>query len=102
MDTVRLGRTELQVSRIAFGGIPIQRVSDKDAARVIRRTFDLGVTFFDTAHGYGTSEERIGEALSEARNRIILATETPGRDRKTALEHLELSSKRLRTGVIDL
>jgi predicted aldo/keto reductase-like oxidoreductase len=102
MDTVRLGRTELRVSRIGFGGIPIQRVSDEDAQRVIRRTFDLGVTLFDTAHGYGTSEERVGEALSEERERIILATKTPGRDRSTALEHLELSLKRLKTGVIDL
>ncbi len=102
MDTVRLGRTDLRVSRIGFGGIPIQRVSDEDARRVIRRTFDLGVTFFDTAHGYGTSEERIGDALSVERDRTIIATKTPGRDRKTALEHLELSLKRLQTGVIDL
>ena len=102
MDTVRLGRTELRVSRIGFGGIPIQRVSDEDAQRVLRRTLDLGVTFFDTAYGYGTSEERVGEALCEERDRIILATKTPGRDRATALQHLELSLKRLRAGVIDL
>ncbi|MFC2078945.1 aldo/keto reductase [Candidatus Bipolaricaulota bacterium] len=99
---VRLGRTELQVTRIGFGGIPIQRVSDEEARRVIRRTFDLGVTFFDTANGYGTSEERIGEALSEEREQIILATKTPARDRDGALKHLELSLKRLRTDVIDL
>ena len=102
MDTVRLGRTELQVTRIGFGGIPIQRVSDEDARRVIRRTFDLGVTFFDTAHGYGTSEGRIGDALSGQRPHVILATKTPARDRSGALEHLELSLKRLRTDVIDL
>jgi predicted aldo/keto reductase-like oxidoreductase len=102
METVRLGKTELQVSRIGFGGIPIQRASDEEARCVIRRAFDLGVTFFDTANGYGTSEERIGEALSEERDRIILATKTPARDRDGALEHLELSLKRLRTDTIDL
>ena len=102
METVRLGKTELQVSRIGFGGIPIQRVSDEEARRVIRRTFDLGVTFYDTANGYGTSEERIGGALSDVRNRIVLATKTPARARDGALEHLELSLKRLRTDTIDL
>ena len=56
-------------------------MSDDEALRVIRRAFELGVTFFDTANGYGTSEERIGAALSEERDRIILATKTPARDR---------------------
>jgi predicted aldo/keto reductase-like oxidoreductase len=102
MDTTRLGQTELQVSRIGFGGIPIQRVSGDEARRVIRRAFDLGVTFFDTANGYGTSEERIGAALCEERDQVILATKTPARDRDGALEHLELSLKRLRTDKIDL
>jgi len=102
MDTVRLGKTELQVSRIGFGGIPIQRVSDNEARYVIRRAFELGVTFFDTANGYGTSEERIGAALDNKRDRVILATKTPARDRNGALEHLELSLKRLQTDTIDL
>jgi len=102
MQSVRLGGTGLQVSRIGFGGIPIQRVSDEEAQRIIRRAFDLGVTFFDTAHGYGTSEERIGKALEGVRDRIVLATKTPARTRDEALEHLGLSCQRLRTDVIDL
>ncbi|MBU1050276.1 aldo/keto reductase [Candidatus Bipolaricaulota bacterium] len=102
MEKVRLGRTELQVTRIGFGGIPIQRVGDDDAMRIIRRVFDLGVNFFDTANGYGTSEERIGRALQDERNSVILATKTPARDRDGALKHLELSLKRLRTDTIDL
>ncbi|MFC2095871.1 aldo/keto reductase, partial [Candidatus Bipolaricaulota bacterium] len=102
MDTVRLGRTELQVTRVGFGGIPIQRVSDEEAQKVILRTLDLGVNFFDTAFGYGTSEERIGAALENDRQRIILATKTPARDCAGALGHLELSLKRLRTDFIDL
>ncbi|MFC2099473.1 aldo/keto reductase [Candidatus Bipolaricaulota bacterium] len=102
METVRLGKTELQVSRIGFGGIPIQRVSDDEARHVIRKCFDLGVTFFDTANGYGTSEERIGAALSDVRDRVTLATKTPARDRDGALKHLELSLERLRTDTIDL
>ncbi len=102
MDIVRLGRTGLQVTRIGFGGIPIQRASDVDAQRIIRHAFDLGVNFFDTATGYGTSEERIGSALYAHRDHVILATKTPARDRSGALEHLELSLQRLRTDWIDL
>jgi len=102
MDTMRLGRTELQVSRIGFGGIPIQRVSDNEALRVIRRTFDLGVTFLDTANGYGSSEVRLGDALGDVRDRVLIATKTVARDRATALGHLARSLQRLRTDVIDL
>jgi predicted aldo/keto reductase-like oxidoreductase len=99
---MRLGKTGLQCSRIGFGGIPIQRLTEADAVQVVQRCLDLGVTFLDTAHGYTTSEERIGKAIAGRRDQVILATKTPGRDRSTALEHLELSLNRLRTGTIDL
>jgi predicted aldo/keto reductase-like oxidoreductase len=111
VKTTRLGKTELQVSRIGFGGIPIQRLTEAEAIRVIQRCLDLGVTFIDTATGYTTSEERIGKALAAAgvrlpdgrqREQIVLATKTPARDRATAMEHLELSLKRLQVDVIDL
>ena len=58
MRTVRLGKTELQVSCVGFGGIPIQRLTEGEAVRVVGRALDLGVTFVDTANGYTTSEER--------------------------------------------
>jgi predicted aldo/keto reductase-like oxidoreductase len=102
MKTVQLGRTGLQVSRIGFGGIPIQRLLEPEAVRVVRRCLELGVTFFDTATGYSTSEERIGQALAGRRDQAIIATKTPARDRTTALEHLALSLKRLNVEVIDL
>jgi predicted aldo/keto reductase-like oxidoreductase len=102
MKSVRLGRTGLQVSRIGFGGIPIQRLVEPEAIRLVRRCFELGVTFFDTATGYSTSEERIGKALADRRDRVIIATKTPARDRATALEHLELSLRRLQVENIDL
>jgi uncharacterized protein len=102
MRSVRLGRTGLQVSRVGFGGIPIQRLTEDEAVRVVRRCLDLGVTFLDTATGYTTSEERIGKAIAGRRQELILATKTPARDRAKALEHLELSLKRLQTDYIDL
>jgi predicted aldo/keto reductase-like oxidoreductase len=105
VNTTRLGRTGLQVSRVGFGGIPIQRLSEAEAIRVVQRCLDLGVTFLDTATGYTTSEERIGKALAASgrlREQVVLATKTRGRDRATALQHLEQSLERLRVDTIDL
>jgi predicted aldo/keto reductase-like oxidoreductase len=84
------------------GGIPITRLSESKAIEVLRRCFDLGVTFVDTANAYGSSEERIGKAITGYRNQVVIATKTGGRSKTTALEHLELSLQRLQTDYIDL
>jgi len=102
MKSVRLGKTGLMVSRVGFGGIPIQRLTEAEAVRVLQRCLDLGVTFLDTANGYSTSEERIGKAIAGRRDQVIIATKTGARDRATAQEHLELSLKRLNVETIDL
>ena len=60
---LQLGRSGLSVSRIGFGGIPIQRLSKPQAVALVRRALELGVDWLDTANGYGPSEEMIGEAL---------------------------------------
>jgi predicted aldo/keto reductase-like oxidoreductase len=102
VKTIRLGKTELRVSRVGFGGIPIQRLSENEAIAVVRRCLDLGVTFYDTATGYTTSEEHIGKALAGRRDGVVLATKTPARDRETARAHLEQSLKRLNTDHVDI
>jgi hypothetical protein len=90
------------VSRVGFGGIPIQRLTEAEAVRVVQRCLDLGVTLLDTANGYTTSEERIGKAIVGRRGQVVIATKTAARDRATALQHLDLSLKRLQTDHIDL
>jgi len=102
MKTVRLGKTGLEVSRVGFGGIPIQRLTEAEAIQVVQRCLDLGVTFLDTANGYTTSEERIGKTIAGRREQVIIATKTAARDRAIAQEHLELSLKRLQVETIDL
>jgi len=105
MQTIRLGKSGLVASRVGFGGIPIQRLTEGEAVTVVRRCLDLGVNFFDTAHGYTTSEERIGYALAVAsgrRDRFLIATKTPARDRAAAQRHLALSLSRLQTDYVDL
>src|SRR5512136_1642005 len=102
MRQIRLGKTNLMVSELGFGGIPIQRLDDAEAVRVVRRCLDLGVTFLDSANSYTTSEERIGQAIAGRREGLVIATKSGARDAKTCREHLELSFRRLGVEHIDL
>ncbi len=96
MKTTRLGKTNLEVSRVGIGGIPLTRPTEAEAIRVVQHALDLGINFVDTAHGYNVSEERIGKAIAGRRDQVIVATK--GWD----VEQLELSLKRLNTDYIDL
>ena len=103
MEKTRFGKTGLMVSRVAFGGIPVMRVTKDEAVKLIRETIKLGINFIDTAHGYADSEEKIGEAIKGMkREELVIATKSPADDKKTFNEHLELSLKRLRTDYIDI
>jgi len=97
-----LGRTGLMVSRLGFGGIPIQRDTEEDAISVVERCLALGITYIDTANGYTTSEERIGKAVAGRRDKVVIATKTGARTREDAEKHLALSLKRLQTDYIDI
>jgi len=90
-----LGRTGLKIRALGFGGIPIQRVSEEEAVRVVRRCHELGVNYFDTARAYTVSEERIGKALEDVRDEVIIATKSARRTRDGVLEDLEISLKKL-------
>ena len=77
MNTVTLGRTGLQVPQNGFGVLPIQRIPKADAVRLLRRAFDGGMRYFDTARAYSDSEEKVGEAFADGlRDEIVLATKT--------------------------
>jgi len=102
MEKIRLGRTEMMVSKLGFGGIPIQRVSEDEAVAVVRRCLELGITFLDTANDYGTSEERIGKAISGQREEVILATKSWDRTGEGVERHLKLSLEHLGVEYIDL
>jgi aryl-alcohol dehydrogenase-like predicted oxidoreductase len=102
MEKIRLGKTGMMVSKVGFGGIPIQRVGEEEAMVVIGRCLELGITFFDTAHMYSNSEERIGRAISGKRQSIVIATKSEARTREEIEKHLKLSLRRLGTEYIDL
>ena len=99
---VRLGRTELYVTKTAFGALPIQRISKEDAARLVRRAYDAGVNYFDTANKYTDSEEKLGIAFEGIRQNVVISTKSDGKDKKTVQAHIEASLRRLRTDYIDL
>lgn len=102
VKTIRLGKTDLEVSRVGMGGIPIQRPPLEEAVKVIRRALDLGVNLIDTSIGYGDSEVRIGKRIAGRRGEVVLATKGSWQDKATTEEHIDRSLKRLNTGHIDL
>ena len=96
----RLGKTGLMVTALGFGGIPIQMASEEDAVATVRRAYDLGVRFFDTARGYTNSEERIGKAL-DGRDYVI-ATKSGAREADAIYQDVCASLANLRRDRIDL
>lgn len=102
MDKIKLGRTNLIVSRSGFGALPIQRVTFDEAKSLLIKAYDNGINFFDTARQYSDSEEKIGYALADVRKNIIIATKSHAKDKKTLFSHLETSLKNLKTDYIDI
>ncbi len=102
MKKIRLGKTDMMVTRIGFGGIPIQRLTEAEAVKVVRRCIDLGVNFIDTANGYTVSEERIGKAVKGRRDDVFIATKSGSREAAEIQKNLDLSLQRLDTDYIDL
>ena len=76
MEKVRLGRTNLIVSKLGWGGIPIQRVGEREAVSVIRAVIEMGVNLLDTARAYTNSEHRIGLALEKTGRPVILSSKS--------------------------
>lgn len=99
---MKLGRTDLHISEIGFGGIPIIPMPTDEAAAIVRYCFDQGITFFDSANMYATSEEKIGIALAGVRQQVVLATKTTERQAAGASAHIDQSLKQLKTDWIDL
>jgi len=102
LRSVPLGTTGLSVSELGFGGIPIIRLDSGEAERVVRRAYERGITFFDTANAYKDSEAKIGRALADVRDRVALATKSFKREAEGIQEHLENSLRQLGTDCIDL
>ena len=97
-----LGKTGLRISRIGFGGIPIQRIDAEGTKELIHYLHDAGVNYIDTARGYTVSEEYLGYALEGIRQEFILATKSMARTKQAMEQDIATSLKNLRTDYIDL
>lgn len=102
MREVVLGKSGLRVSAVGFGGIPIQRLDEDEAVKVIQRSLDLGVTFIDTAAGYTTSQARIGKAIKGRRDGLVLATKSGMSGKEEITKDIEQSLRDMGTDTIDL
>lgn len=102
MEYVTLGKTGLKISRLGFGGIPIQRVDAATTKALVKAMADKGINYIDTARGYTVSESYLGEALEGLRDKFILATKSMARTKEAMAADIETSLKNLRTDYIDL
>lgn len=102
MGSVKLGCTGLVVEKQGFGCLPIQRISKAEAVELLRRAYDGGMNYFDTARAYSDSEEKVGAAFAGMRDRVILATKTAAQTAEEFWKDLETSLCTLGTDHIDI
>ena len=105
MKTVTLGKTGITVPQNGFGALPIQRISKDEAVGLLRRAYDGGMRFFDTARAYSDSEEKLGEAFGKGyvdRKDIVITTKTAAKTPDDFWADLETSLNMLRTDYIDV
>ena len=102
MDKVRLGKTGIEVPKNAFGALPVQRVTLEEAVRLLRKAYDGGMRFFDTARFYTDSEVKLGAAFDGMREKVYIATKTGATTAEQFWKDLQTSLSNLRTDYVDL
>lgn len=102
MEYTILGKTGLKISRMGFGGIPIQRIDAEGTKKLMQQLAEEGVNYIDTARGYTVSEEYLGYALEGIRDKFVIATKSMARTREAMEADIEKSLGNLRTNHIDL
>ncbi len=102
MQYVTLGKTGLKISRLGFGGIPIQRVDAEVTKELVKSMVEKGINYIDTARGYTVSESFLGEALEGVRDKFVLATKSMSRTKEAMAKDIDISLGNLRTDYIDL
>ncbi len=99
---VRLGKTEIVVNKNGFGALPIQRISDEKAVYLLRKAYEGGIRFFDTARAYSDSEHKVGLAFEGMREKVYIATKTGAQTGEAMKKDLEKSLETLKTDYIDI
>ena len=103
MADVTLGKTQITVNKNGFGCLPIQRISKEEAAKLLRKAREKGITFFDTARAYSDSEEKLGEAFGGSwDDTFYVATKTAANTPEDFRRDLETSLGNLKRDYVDI
>ena len=102
MEYRTLGKTGLRISRMGFGGIPIQRIDAEGTKVLMHKLVDAGINYIDTARGYTVSESYLGYALEGIRDKFVLATKSMSRTKEAMAKDIDISLGNLKTDYIDL
>ena len=97
-----LGKTGLKISRMGFGGIPIQKIDEEGTRKLLHEMMEMGVNYIDSARGYTVSEQYIGYGLEGIRYKFVLATKSMSRTKEAMAADIETSLGNFRTDYIDL
>lgn len=99
---MRLGKTNLEVNKNGFGALPIQRISEKESSEILRKAYNNGINFYDSARFYTDSEEKLGNAFEDFGENIFIATKTAAETPEDFWSDLETSLKNLKRDYVDL
>jgi len=102
MKRILLGSTGIEIEKNGFGALPIQRITRDEAAHLLRKAYDGGINYFDTARAYTDSEEKMGYAFVGMRDKIIIATKSGAKEAAALRKDLETSLRTLGTDYIDV
>jgi predicted aldo/keto reductase-like oxidoreductase len=102
MAQVTLGMTGITTNKNGFGALPIQRISKADAVRLMRKAYDGGITFYDTARVYSDSEEKVGAAFDGMREKVFLASKAKPTTGADVRAQLETTLRLLKTDYLDI
>lgn len=102
MKTIKLGKTGIETPQNAFGALPIQRVSLETAVGLLRKAYEGGMTFFDSARAYSDSEVKIGVAFEGMRDKVFITSKTMATTPEKLEADLETSLNNLKTDYIDI
>ena len=103
MEYVRLGKTDLLISRVAFGAMRLADAdSDEEASKIVRTAYEAGINFFDVSHQTPVSEKLLGEALFDIKRNVFLSTATSAKTSAEIRSDLEESLMTLHCDTVDL
>lgn len=102
MKNITLGKTGITTPQNAFGALPIQRVDIDQAVHLLRKAYDGGMTFFDTARAYSDSEIKVGKAFEGMRDKVFIASKTQAKNTEQFWKDLDTTLTNLKTDYLDI